>query len=266
MFKDFFSNIASNLASKLPEPTNKFGNHFVSSYYKKLNIKSNFIFNQTTEQTVLKILKDLKTYKAPGIDNIKGMFLRDGANILAAPIAQLCNISMSTMSFPSECKIAKLKPLFKKGSRTDPKNYRPISLLPLISKIIEKVVHEQTNAFLNENKIIFKFQSGFRSNHSTSTCLSYLNDKIFKGFDSGLLTGIILIDLQKAFDTIDHNILLQKMVHLNFSDHVISWFKSYLTDRTFKVNINESFSNPGNLNCGVPQGSILGPLLFLIYI
>ena len=139
-------------------------------------------------------------------------------------------------------------------------------MLPLISKIIEKVVHEQTNEFLNENKIIFKFQSGFRSNHSTSSCLSYLNDKILKGFDSGLLTGMILIDLQKAFDTIDHNILLQKMVHLNFSDHVISWFKSYLTDRTFKVNINESFSKPGNLNCGVPQGSILGPLLFLIYI
>ena len=188
IFKDFFSNIASNLASKLPAPTNKFGNHFISSYYKKLNIKTNFNFTTTTEQTVLKILKDLKTSKAPGIDNIKGMFLRDGANILAVPIAQLCNLSMSTKSFPSNCKIAKLKPLFKKGSRTDPKNYRPISLLPLISKIMEKVVHEQTNVFLNENKIFFKFQSGFRSNHSTSSCLSYLNDKILKGFDSGLLT------------------------------------------------------------------------------
>ena len=197
MFKEFFSNIATNLASKLPAPTNKFGNHFVSSFYKKLNIKSNFNFTLTTQQTVLKILKDIKTYKAPGIDNVKGMFLRDGANILAAPIAQLCNLSMSTTAFPSECKTAKLKPLFKKGSRTDPKNYRPISLLPLISKIIEKVVHEQTNEFLNEKNIIFKFQSGFRSNHSTSSCLPYLNDKILKSFDSGLLIEMILIDLQR---------------------------------------------------------------------
>ena len=184
MFKDFFSNIANNLASKLPAPTNKFGKHFVSSYYKKLNIKSIFHFTPTTEETVLKILKNLETSKAPGIDSIKSMFLKDGANILAAPIAQLCNLSISTASFPSECKVAKLKPLFKKGCRTEPKNYRPISLLPLISKVIEKVVHEKTNVFLNENKILFKFQSGFRNNHSTASChtflscfLSYLNDK-----------------------------------------------------------------------------------------
>ena len=200
------------------------------------------------------------------MDNIKSIFLRDGANILAAPIAQLCNLSMTTTTFPSDCKTAKLKPLYKKGCKTDPKNYRPISLLPLISKVIEKVVHIQTNKFLNENNIIFKFQSGFRSNHSTSSCLSYLNDKILKGFDSGLLTGMILIDLQKAFDTIDHNILLEKMIHLKFSSHVISWFKSYLSNRTFNVSINEAFSNAGNLTCGVPQGSILGPLLFLLYI
>ena len=265
-FKGFFSSIASNLVSKLPAPTTKFGKLFVSSYYKKLNIKSNFVFNPTSEQTVLKILRNIKPSKAPGLDNLKGMFLKDGANILSKPIAQLCNLSMSISSFPSGCKIAKVKPLYKKGCKTDPKNYRPISLLPLISKVIEKVVHEQTNNFLNENNILYKFQSGFRSNHSTASCLSYLNDKILKGFDSGLLTGMILIDLQKAFDTLDHNILLDKMVHSKFSAPTISWFKSYLSNRTFKVNINEIFSDPGDLTCGVPQGSILGPLLFLLYI
>ena len=266
IFKDFFSNIANNLATKLPVPTDKFGDHFVSSFYKKLNIKSNFHFTPTTKETVHKILNNLEASKAPGIDNIKSMFLKDGAKILAAPIAQLCNLSMSTTTFPSECKIAKLKPLFKKGCKTEPKNYRPISLLPIISKIIEKVVHQKANDFLNENNILYKFQSGFRNNHSTASCLSYLNDKIIKGFDSGLLTGMILIDLQKAFDTIDHKILLGKMVHLNFSADVISWFKSYLAGRTFKVYVNEYSSSPGNLTCGVPQGSILGPLLFLLYI
>ena len=266
IFKDTFSTLASSLVSKLPTPTSKFGNSFVSSYYKKLNIKSNFDLTPTTETDVLKTLKDINTFKAPGLDNLKGMFLKDGANVLAAPITQLCNLSMSTSSFPNECKTAKLKPLYKKGCKTDPLNYRPISLLPLISKVIEKVVHEKTNKFLDDNNILFKFQSGFRNNHSTSSCLSYLNDKILKGFDSRLLTGMILIDLQKAFDTIDHSILLKKMKHFNFSTHTISWFKSYLSDRTFKININEVLSNPGDLTCGVPQGSILGPLLFLLYI
>ena len=159
----------------------------------------------------------MKPSKASGLDNLKGMFLRDGATILAAPIAQLCNLSLTTSSFPNSCKSAKLIPLYKKGSKTDPLNYRPISLLPLLSKIFERVVHEQTNRFLNDNNIIFRFQSGFRNNYSTSFCLSYLNDKIQSGFDKGLLTGMILIDLQKAFDTIDHNILLEKMKYFNFS-------------------------------------------------
>ena len=208
----------------------------------------------------------MKPSKAPGIDSITGRFLRDGASVLALPISQLCNLSITSATFPSSCKIAKLKPLFKKRCKTDPQNYRPISMLPIVSKIIEKVIHDQTNGFLTHNNILYKFQSGFRSNHSTDSCLSYLNDKILKGFDSGLLTGMILIDLQKAFDTIDHGVLLEKMVHLRFTNHTISWFRSYLTDRTFKVNIDEAFSDNGDLICGVPQGFILGPLLFLLYV
>ena len=126
------------------------------------------------------------------------------------------------------------------------------------------MVHDQTNKFLTQNNILYKFQSGFRSNHSTGSCLSFLNDKILKGFDAGLLTGMILIDFQKAFDTIDHDILLVKMIYLRLSHHTTSWFRSYLTNRTFKVNIREVLSHSGELACGVPQGSILGRLLFLL--
>ena len=104
---------------------------------------------------------------------------------------------------------AQFKPLYKKGKKTDPKNYRPISLLPVISKILEKVIHDQTMEFVNEKNILYKFQSSFRKFHSTD-CLSYLQDKVAKGFDSGLLTGMILIDLQKAFNTIDHKTLIEK--------------------------------------------------------
>ena len=114
-------------------------------------------------------------------------------------------------NFPDPRKLAKLKLIFKKGSRMDPSNYRPISLLPLISKIFEKIVHDQMIDYLAQYNILYKYQSGFRTKHSTDLCLSYLNDKILKGFDNGLFTGMILIDLQKAFDTINRNILLKKL-------------------------------------------------------
>ena len=169
-------------------------------------------------------------------------------------------------SFPDACKIAKVKPLFKKGSKTDPSNYRPISLLPLLSKVFERVVLDQTEEFLSLNKILYDYQSGFRKNHSTDTCLSFLNDKILKGFDDGLVTGMILIDLQKAFDTINHDILLKKLSIIGFSDHTVKWFQSYLSNHKFTVNLENSFSEVSSISYGVPQGSILGPLLFLIYV
>ena len=266
MFKDFFSNLATNLVSKLPNPPNKFGEIYFSSFYKTLKLEEELTFTPVSRDSILKILNNLDTTKAVGVDNLNSKFLKDGAKILASPIAQICNLSISSSSFPNSCKTAKIKPLYKKGCKTDPQNYRPISILPVLSKIIERVIHEQTQSFLTRNNILFKFQSGFRPSHSTDTCLSFLNDKILKGFDSGLLTGMILIDLQKAFDTIDHEILFTKMKYLGFSNHSINWFKSYFANRTFKVNVNDVFSNPGYLTCGVPQGSILGPLLFLLYI
>ena len=114
------------------------------------------------------------------------------------------------------------------------------------------MVHDQTQAYLDENKIFYRFQSGFRKDFSTDSCLSYLNNKIAIGFESGLHTDIILIDLQKAFDTINHEILINKMEFLGFPKNVILWFKSYLSHRKFKVNLNKSFLEPGQLLCGVP--------------
>ena len=120
--------------------------------------------------------------------------------------------------------------------------------------------------FLDKHKILYKFQSGFQKNHSTNFCLSYLTNKISKGFDSGLLTGVILIELQKAFVTTDHNILLLKMPLLGFSHEVINWYRSYLSSRKLHVNVHDKFSTSADLRCRVPQGSIFGPLLFLLYI
>ena len=118
---------------------------------------------------------------------------------------------------------------------------------------------------MHKNKILYRFQSGFQKNYSTNTCLGYLTDKI-TGFERGLFTGMILTNLQKVFGTIDHEILLKKMKYLGFSKNTIAWFKSYLSERKFKISINTSYSSPSNLLCGFPQGSILDPLLFLLYI
>ena len=222
--------------------------------------------NDKAPATILKLLKQLNPAKSAGIDNLTGKFLKEGAPVLASPITDLVNLSISLSLFPDDCKIAKLKPLYKKEAKTNPKNYRPISLLPLLSKIIERIIHNQTQEFLDKNNILYKYQSGFRKHHSTDTCLSYLTDKVKIGFEEGLLTGMVLIDLQKAFDTIEHSILLEKMSCLGFAGKTIAWYKSYLTNRSFIVNVGKEFSSPGKLSCGVPQGLILGPLLFLLYV
>ena len=131
-----------------------------------------------------------------GIDNLSGRFLKDRSKVLATSIAQICNLSIKLSTIPDEFKMAKLKTLYKKDKKTDPKNYKSISLLPVTFKNLGKVIHHQTMEFGTKNSILYKFQSGFRKVHSTDSCLLHLQDQTAKGFHSGLLTGVILIDLQ----------------------------------------------------------------------
>ena len=228
------------------EPPLKFNAKRTKVFYKKLTPNTEkFELLYTMENITKKLLCCLDVSKAPGIDEIPSRFLKDGAEILAKPISDIINLSIKLSTFPDKCKITKLIPLFKKGSKTDPKNYVPISLLPLLSKLIEKAIHIQTQEYLDKHGLLYKFQSGFRTKFSTNSCLIQLSDFIINGMDKGLHTGMILIDLQKP---------------------VIKWFKSYLSNRNFFVLLEGVFSEEGLLTCGVPQGSILGPLLFLIYI
>ena len=128
IFKDFYSNLANNLVIKLPTPPNKYGKTAVNNYYKKLNLRGkNFSFVPVAPATILKLLKQLNPAKSAGIDNLRGKFLKEGAPVLASPITDLVNLSISLSLFPDDCKIAKLKPLYKKEAKTKPKNYRPIS-------------------------------------------------------------------------------------------------------------------------------------------
>ena len=171
--------------------------------------------------------ENIEISKIAGIDKLSGRFLKDGSEILSKPMTEICSLSISYGKFPNVCKAAKIKPIFKKTKKICASYYRPILLLPLISKIIEKVAHNKTNESLSDNKILYNYQSGLRTNHSTNLCLSFLTDKLLKSFDDGLLTRMILIHLQKAFDTIDHKILLKKLEAIGFSDKCIRWFRLY---------------------------------------
>ena len=139
-FKSFYWNLAGDLLAKLPKSPNRYAMKFVSDYYEKLSLYENFKLDSITEGCLFNILKNAEVTKALGIDQISGKFLKDGAQILAKPISELCNLSMALGSFPDACKIAKVKPLFKKGSKTDPSNYRPISLLPLLLKSLKELL------------------------------------------------------------------------------------------------------------------------------
>ena len=129
-------------------------------------------------------------------------------------------------------------------------------MLPLFSKVLERVIHDQTNAFLKGNNLLHNYQSGFRTNHSINLCLPFLTDKILKGFDEGLLTGMILIDLQKAFGTINHEVLFKTLKAMGFSEGCITWFQSHLSERIFFISKENQLSDYGRISCGVPHGSI----------
>ena len=158
-FKDYYSNLAGKLLKKLPKPPNKFTLNAVFQHYKGIIQSDSFNLATVSENTVLTISKNTKVSKAAGLDNLSGRFLKDGAKVFAKPITDLCNLSITSGKFPDSCKIAKLKPIYKKSSLTEASNYRSISLLPLISKVIEKVIHDQTGAFLNSRNLLYNHQS-----------------------------------------------------------------------------------------------------------
>ncbi len=200
-----------------------------------------------------------------GPDGIDAKFVKLAAHVLMYPLVDLFNLSLSTCSIPSIWKCACVTPIFKSGDATDMNNYRPISIICFIAKVFEKLIYNQLSHYLDLNNILSCSQSGFRPNFSTTALLKFTSD-VFSSFDSDQLTGAIFIDLSKAFDMVDHYLLLDKLYSIGFSQNALFWFNSYLHNRRQCVLIQGSQSDYLVVDKGIPQGSTLGPLLFSIFI
>ena len=172
--------------------------------------------------------------------------------------------SLHSGIFPDDWKFARVTPLFKQGAASDLNNYRPV--ISVIAKVFERIVCDQLYNFLSNEDIISTHQLGFRSLHSTLTALLEATDNWVFKIDRGNVNAVVFLDLKKAFDTVDHDILLSKMNLYGIQGIALDWFRSYLTNRAQRCLVNGSLSRICSLKCGVPQGTILGPLLFLIYI
>ena len=259
IFNSYFSDIAADLAAEIPASEHKPETYLVPT-------NKTFTLEIPIIDTVYRLLKTIDEKKSSGLDKIPNKLLKIAADVIAPSLTEIFAKSIYTGIFPNEWKKARVSPVHKNGAKHEPSNYRPMSVIPTVSKIFEKIVFDQLNKYFNDNNLLTSCQSGFRSLHSTMTALLEATNIWSVNIDNGLVNGVVFIDLKKAFDTIDDQIILQKLRNYGIDHCSLKWFKLYLTGRTQKCKVNDRLSKSTSINCGIPQGSNLGPLLFLIYI
>lgn len=221
---------------------------------------------QISVSDVKDLLKLIDTSKATGPDSISPKILKEAYNELAYPLSKIFNLSLACNTFPNKWKLSNIVPIFKKNNPKFVENYRPISLLSVISKIFEKCIFKYLHNYIISNNIISRHQSGFTKGDSTINQLLFITNEFSQALDHGKEIRVVFFDISKAFDRVWHKGLLFKIQKIGIRGNLLSWIKSYLSGRVQKVVINGKESSEIRINAGVPQGSILGPLFFLLFI
>lgn len=260
-FNKFFSQVGRKLADELPPPT-------VPPLVDDADHRAGheFCLEPVTEEQLVQCITEMRGGSAPGHDKISTKFLKNNFTHFLTPLKHIINLSLISGVFPDHCKLAKVIPIFKSSCKTNMSNYRPISLLSVVSKVLEKCVKVQLQNYLEENQLLSEHQFGFRRNKNTSDALFAINKSIMDCVNKNEKVLTVFIDLAKAFDSIDRNALFAKLECIGIRGQALKWFKSYLSHRSQIVAINDAFSVPEIVDYGVVQGSTLGPVLFLIYI
>jgi hypothetical protein len=256
-FNKFFTTVGPSLAEKIPEIQTKFTEYLTPS-------TQNLEFSELQFDEFEKALMSLKRNKAVGVDDLNGNIIIDSLEPLKNVLYLVFKASLQQGIFPDKLKIAKITPIFKSGELTNVSNYRPISVLPVFSKVLERIMYHRVYDHLTINKLLYDKQFGFQTKTSTEHAILQFTRDITKSFERGEYTLGVFINLSKAFDTVNHNILLKKLENYGIKGITLAWFKSYLNNRTQCIAYDDNLSSCLNITCGVPQGSILGPLLLFM--
>ena len=258
-FNDYFCSIPTRLISDLPPTTPD-----PTLYLHEKQVTS-FVLKPINEDDVLNVIATLDEHKATGLDDVSSIFIKKLSLFLCEPLSVLINRSFSQTIVPKSWKRANVTPIQKLKGDKSLNNYRPISVLSTISKIAERIVHSQLITHLEDNSLLSDSQSGFRANHSTQDLL-HVTDSWRKLIEKKNYVGAVFLDLSKAFDLVNHQILLSKLPFYGIEGSALKWFKCYLQDREQRVVIDRKQSQWRHVISGIPQGSVLGPLLFVLYL